>query len=206
MPRRVTTVLTAFAIALLAPRLAAAQAATALTVVATPSTSVWQQLVTIHATVAPATATGLVQFRLDGVDYGAPAPLSGGVAAAVSVSGLALGPHTVAATYLGDGGHSPSSGSTVLVVVQCTAGSDCLPGRACAANVCVDPATLESRAGGLDGCSSAGRAGSAPGRFLLLPLLFLLLGLPRRKRSLAGARAALHASPSSRSGSANRRR
>lgn len=179
MPRTASLLVAAVALALLPPGLAAAQlAATATTVVTTPATSVWQQTVAISARVTPATATGGVQFRLDGFDHGAPALLSGGVAVAPSVAGLTVGPHTVAATYLGDGGHAGSAGSTVLVVVQCATASDCPAGRSCAGNLCVDPATLEGRSGGLDGCSSTGLAGGAPA----LGALLLVLRVRRRSR------------------------
>jgi hypothetical protein len=179
VPSAATTLLAAVGIALLPPGLAAAQlATTATTVVATPATSVWQQSVAISARVTPATATGAVQFQVDGFDHGAPAVLSGGVAVAVSVAGLTVGPHTVAATYLGDGSHGGSAGSTVLVVVQCATASDCPAGRSCAANLCVDPATLEGRSGSLDGCGSAGGAGGGPA----LAALLLVLRARRRAR------------------------
>jgi hypothetical protein len=179
MPSAATTLLAATAIALLSPSLTAAQlAATATAVTATPATSVWQQTVALSATVAPATATGQVRFQVDGFDHGVPATLSGGVAVAVSIAGLAVGPHTVAATYLGDGSHAGSAGSTLLVVVQCATASDCPAGRSCASNLCVDPTTLEGRSGPVGGCSSAGLAGGP--LWLALPLL--LLRARRRSR------------------------
>jgi sugar lactone lactonase YvrE len=75
------------------------------------------QVVTFTAAVGiypPATGqpTGSVQFLVDGVSFGAPVPLSGGVAAR-STTALAAGSHNVVAVYTGDAGFS-ASGSPAL--------------------------------------------------------------------------------------------
>jgi len=77
--------------------------------------------VTFTASVGAAVAgfgspTGSVQFAVDGTNVGAPVPLSGGVAS-FTTSTLALGGHTVTATYTGDGGFLTSLGTTTLTVI-----------------------------------------------------------------------------------------
>ena len=72
-------------------------------------------MVTFTATVTPGSGsgqTGTVQFVIDGANFGSPVTLSGGTAqtstSSLSVSGS---PHTVSATYSGDGSFNGSSGS-----------------------------------------------------------------------------------------------
>ena len=64
-----------------------------------PSTS--GQSVTLTATVSPSTATGAVQFAIDGTNVGSPVTLSGGQAT-FSSSSLSVGSHTITAAYSGD--------------------------------------------------------------------------------------------------------
>src|SRR5262249_55402737 len=79
------------------------------TVVGSANPSVYGQPVTFTATVAPAgpgvggVPTGTVQFQIDGVNLGAPVPLSAGQATSVSLPAPAPGPHTVVALYSGGG-------------------------------------------------------------------------------------------------------
>ena len=96
---------------------------TGLPPIATPTTvvsssenpSTLGDTVTFTATVSPSTATGNVQFVIDGMDAGSPVTISGGTAT-YATSGLAVGAHTVEADSLGDANDLPSSG--VLSPVQ----------------------------------------------------------------------------------------
>ncbi|MFG2194198.1 Ig-like domain repeat protein [Streptomyces sp. NPDC048639] len=97
------------------------QASTTTTVTSSPDPSVVGQTVTITATVAPGapgagTPTGIVSFVIDG---GAPqtAPLVGGVAT-ITTNTLAVGAHTISATYAGDGNFTGSTGSDTHTVGQ----------------------------------------------------------------------------------------
>ncbi len=84
---------------------------TTLAVDSSQNPSVYAGAVAFLATVAPASATGTVQFQVDGVDLGAPVPLSGGAATSPTIDWLAVGTHTVTALYSGDGSHQGSSGT-----------------------------------------------------------------------------------------------
>jgi hypothetical protein len=66
-------------------------------------------------------AGGSVQFRVDGVDRGAPVELRHGSATSAAVSGLAPGDHDVRASYLGDGNVAPTE-ATAVHTVSATAG------------------------------------------------------------------------------------
>ena len=61
--------------------------------------------ITFTATVTPAVGSdpgGTVQFTVDGNDFGAPVAVTGGSATSAALSTLALGDHSVTATYSGD--------------------------------------------------------------------------------------------------------
>lgn len=73
------------------------------------------QSVSLAASVSPATATGIVQF-LDGATPIGTAVLSGGSASLVAGS-LAVGTHTFAASYAGDGATLASASGPVFVTV-----------------------------------------------------------------------------------------
>jgi parallel beta-helix repeat protein len=97
--------------------------ATTTTVVGSPNASVYGQPVTFTATVTPANLdlgppTGTVQFQVDGANFGAPVPLSGGVATSASLATLPAGPHTVTALYGGDPQHTASTGAVTQTVNQ----------------------------------------------------------------------------------------
>jgi hypothetical protein len=85
-----------------------ADTTTAVTNAANPS--VYGQAVAFTATVSaappstspPPTLTGTVQFVVDGLDFGGPVALAGGMATSGSTSSLSVGPHTVSASYSGD--------------------------------------------------------------------------------------------------------
>ncbi len=69
---------------------------------------------TAHVNGAGATQpTGSVQFVVDGADFGAPLPLSGGQATSAAISTLPLGDHTVTAVYLGSAEHNGSDSGPV---------------------------------------------------------------------------------------------
>lgn len=63
------------------------------------------------ATVGPAGATGTVQFKLDGANFGAPVPLNNGVARSSDMGSITRGARTIAAEYSGDFRLNPSSTS-----------------------------------------------------------------------------------------------
>src|SRR5262249_49237815 len=63
------------------------------------------------------TPTGTVQFRIDGVDFGAPVALVDGVALSASFNASAAGTYTVTAAYSGDAGF-PASSATLTQTVN----------------------------------------------------------------------------------------
>ena len=73
--------------------------------------SVWGQSVSFTATVSPTTATGTVQFKIDGVDFGSPVTLVNGTATSGSTSSLSVGSHPVTVIYGGDDEFVGSTGS-----------------------------------------------------------------------------------------------
>ena len=80
--------------------------------------SVFGQDVTFTATVtadAPSTATpiGLIQFKIDGIDFGAQVPVDGSGHAAVHTSALSVGDHSVQAFYV-DASNFISSNGTLI--------------------------------------------------------------------------------------------
>ncbi len=90
-----------------------AKAATTTTLTSSPNPSLHGQPVTFTATVngAAGTPTGSVQFSLDGSPAGSAAPLSATGSASYQTSDLAVGAHTVTASYSGDSHYAGSSGS-----------------------------------------------------------------------------------------------
>jgi hypothetical protein len=105
----------------------AQQETTATTVTAAPSTSVFGQSVTFTTTVAPQagspipTATGSIQFEIDGSNVGSPVPLVNGSATSAAVSSLSVASHTVSAVYTSNStDFLASMGSTSLTVEAAT--------------------------------------------------------------------------------------
>jgi subtilisin family serine protease len=86
---------------------------TTTTVASSLNPSTFGQSVTFTATVAPSAATGTVTFSIDGTAQ-PPATLSGGTAT-FSTTSLAVGSHSITATYSGD---SSFGGSTSSVLTQ----------------------------------------------------------------------------------------
>jgi hypothetical protein len=68
---------------------------------ANPST--YGQGVTFTSTVTPATATGTIQFVVDGVNSGTPVTVTGGSATSGSITAMTAGSRTITAVYSGDG-------------------------------------------------------------------------------------------------------
>jgi len=64
---------------------------------------------------APGTGipAGMVQFRIDGVNSGAAAPLNGSGQAAYAINALPVGWHTVSAVYAGDGNFNVSTSGNI---------------------------------------------------------------------------------------------
>ena len=95
-------------------------------IVATPATAVKGTFISVAATVSPATVlpasttpTGTVQLVLDGVTYGLPLPLAGGMATLpLSTTNLQVGVHTLSAYYAGDSIYNYSyAGTTTITIV-----------------------------------------------------------------------------------------
>ncbi|HEX7132797.1 MAG TPA: S8 family serine peptidase, partial [Iamia sp.] len=92
---------------------------TVTTVSVSPTNPSRGQDVTLTANVVPGTASGTVQFAIDGTDEGSPVTLSAGTASLV-LSDLAAGDHTVTATYSGDADHLTSTDSADVTVTRNT--------------------------------------------------------------------------------------
>ncbi len=75
--------------------------ATTTSLVAMPSRSIYRQSVTFTATVSSAsgTPTGLVQFAIDGTNYGSPVRLVNGMASLAGPASLGAATHTITAAY-----------------------------------------------------------------------------------------------------------
>jgi subtilisin family serine protease len=97
-----------------------ASSTTALTSSVNPSTV--GQLVTFTATVSPASATGTVTFSDSNVAFGT-ANLAGG-SASLSSSTLAVGAHSITATYNGDSNVAGSASSSITQTVNSASASD----------------------------------------------------------------------------------
>src|SRR5262249_5575972 len=88
---------------------------TTTTVSSSASPSAFGHSVTFTATVTPnsgsGTPTGTVQFQIDGMSVGGGVNLTSAGTATYSSASLAVGTHTITASYSGDSTFSPSSGS-----------------------------------------------------------------------------------------------
>ncbi|WP_246097779.1 Ig-like domain-containing protein, partial [Rhodococcus spelaei] len=84
-----------------------------------PATAYTNANVTLSATVAPAGATGTVQFKDGANNIGAPAPVNNGNAS-INFAFPATGAHSITAVYSGDAANKPSTSgaSTVTVTDQ----------------------------------------------------------------------------------------
>ena len=90
------------------------QASTTTAVASSLNPSAFGQAATFTATVMPSSGTfdngGTVQFAVDGTSFGSPVSLSDGQAT-IQDSALAVGTHTITATYSGDTDFAGSSGT-----------------------------------------------------------------------------------------------
>jgi hypothetical protein len=103
------------------------------TVTSSKNPSSYGSAVSFTATLSSSLATGTVQFKIDGDNFGSPVTINGnGSAISISTSSLTLGNHTVSAVYSGDGNFLGStSGPLTQVVaspVKITGGGALSPG------------------------------------------------------------------------------
>lgn len=102
------------------------------TTLAQPATVVFGEATNFTATVTAENGTGAptgtVQFKVDGADFGAPVPLSGGTATSGSTSSLSAGAHTVTAVYSGDSNFETSAAGAVTQQVDKAATTTALVG------------------------------------------------------------------------------
>ena len=89
----------------------ATTASTSTSVTSSANPSVYGQAITFTAKVSPSTATGTVQFNVDGKTFGKPVIISGGSANIGSISTLSVGNHSVNAVYSGDNNDTTSTGT-----------------------------------------------------------------------------------------------
>jgi FtsP/CotA-like multicopper oxidase with cupredoxin domain len=80
--------------------------------------AVFGQSVTFTARVNPAAATGAVQFRIDGVDTGAPVPLNAIGRATFLINTMAVGNHTVSVKYSGSVNYLLSASANLTQTVN----------------------------------------------------------------------------------------
>ena len=92
-------------------QIAKAPTTTAVSTSANPVAVGQSVIFTAKVTSGPGTPTGTVQFKVDGVDFGAPVALGPGGAASVSTDALTKGQHTVTAVYSGDSNFVASDGA-----------------------------------------------------------------------------------------------
>jgi Bacterial Ig-like domain (group 3) len=92
--------------------------ATQTTVASSVNPSVFTQPVSFTATVAPVPDGGTVAFTVDGSALGGPVPVStvNGTANSISTTSLAVGSHTVVATYSGDMNFVGSTATLIQIV------------------------------------------------------------------------------------------
>jgi len=102
---------------------AVSKASTSTTVASSANPAAPGQSVTFTATVASvAPGTGVptdsVQFRINGVDFGAPVALVNGVATSAATSSLVAGSHAITAVYSGSGNHNGSTSATLTQTIS----------------------------------------------------------------------------------------
>ena len=85
---------------------------TTTSVAGSPNPVTLGQPVIFTATIAPSSATGTVQFVVDGVNSGSPVSVSGGIAVSGPISTLIAGRHTVTANFAGVN-YAGSTGSLI---------------------------------------------------------------------------------------------
>jgi FtsP/CotA-like multicopper oxidase with cupredoxin domain len=138
------------------------QAASTTDLASAPNPSTFGQSVTFTATVAPAGATGSVEF-FDGAASLGVVVLTAGQAT-LSTSTLTVGSHTITATYLGDVNYLPSTSAAVIQVVDkatsattlVTSGSPSTYGTSVTFTATVTPTTATGDVEFFDGATSLG--------------------------------------------------
>ena len=90
----------------------------AVSVSSTVNPSVYGQAVTFSAKVTPSTATGTIQFTIDGKNFGSAVTLNGGSATSGITSTLTVGNHIVTAIYSGDSNFSGSTSPSLTQIVN----------------------------------------------------------------------------------------
>jgi predicted secreted protein len=95
------------------------KAPTTTTLTSSPNPSAFGQAVTFTATVkgSGGTPTGTVTFKVDGITIGTVKLNSSGIAT-LTVSSLAVGTHSITATYNGDANFTPSTSAVLIQVVS----------------------------------------------------------------------------------------
>src|SRR5207237_487079 len=86
------------------------------TVTSSENPSTFGDSISFTATISSSAATGTVQFKIDGNDFGSPAAVTNGSAMSGSTSSVARGNHTVTATYSGDSNFAGSTGTLTQTV------------------------------------------------------------------------------------------
>jgi hypothetical protein len=86
--------------------------------VSSKNPSTFGDSVTFTAQVSPVSATGVVQFRIDGNNLGSPVALTNGSATSGAIALLTAGSHAVSAAYGGDNNFAGSTSSFSQVVNQ----------------------------------------------------------------------------------------
>jgi uncharacterized membrane protein len=140
------------------------KAATSVTLASSLNPSPFGQSVTFTATVSPASATGTVQF-LDGATSLGTATVSGG-GAALAISTLATGAHSITAVYSGDANCLTSTSAAVAQTVNKAASTVALVssanpstfGQSVTFTATVSPASATGTVQFLDGAASLGTA------------------------------------------------
>jgi hypothetical protein len=135
---------------------AVGKVATATSVTPSESPATVGEPLTFTAFVTPAlagTPGGGVQFAVDGADFGSPVQLAGGSATSAPISTLALGDHTVTATYIGDADFAASTSPSVPfrvrpVLLSTTTTSSVSPGAVVYGQAVELSATVAASGGG----------------------------------------------------------
>jgi len=143
--------------------------ASSVTLASSANPSTYGQSVTFAATVSPAAATGTVQF-LDGTTSLGTAAIASG-SAALAISTLAVGAHSITATYSGDANDAPSTSAALAQTVNKLASSVTLAssanpsafGQSVTFAATVSPAAATGTVQFLDGTTSLGTAAIASG-------------------------------------------
>jgi Bacterial Ig-like domain (group 3)/Lamin Tail Domain len=124
------------------------KAPTTTTAASSKAPSTYGDAVSFSATVAPNAATGMVQFQIDGNNFGAPVAVANGTAVSGSTAALSAGSHTVGAIYSGDTNYAGTTGSVIQMVNRVA--------TAAAVNSTANPSTYGQQVSFTAAVSSAG--------------------------------------------------